>query len=64
VDAEFGGEARGRLRYATVLERVGHGRGEAGALECVALLQLRVAGDDRVEPEPEFASAVTWTSRP
>jgi nucleoside-diphosphate-sugar epimerase len=48
-DAEFGGEARARVRHAALLECPGHGRGEAGALERRALRQLTVTVDDRSE---------------
>src|ERR1035441_10325131 len=58
ADAEFGGEARGRFRYAALAECVRHGSGESAALEGGALLQFAVAGDDRAEPGAELAAVV------
>jgi hypothetical protein len=48
--AEFGGEARGRVRPAAPLEGLCHGLGEAGALGRGTLPQLAACGDDRAQP--------------
>ncbi len=48
-DAEFGGEARGRVRYAALLERVCHGRDgpgvfKSGARCCNSAFSAMAAG--------------------
>ncbi len=58
ADAEFGGEARGQVRYAALLEGFRHGFGEADVLERRAFPQLAVGGDDGEQAGGELAAVV------